>query len=93
MGSLGGPESPKPCSHKMKLGDAIDVELTADWEGEEEEDGGGEEMNIVKMVMQKVMARSATGFNANSNVGESFIFLVGSSMVFLGELAWFISKS
>lgn len=76
----------------MKLGDAIDVELTADWEGEEE-DGGGEEMNIVKMVMQKVMARSAIGFNANSNVGESFIFLVGSSMVFLGELAWFISKS
>ena len=38
IGSLDGPESPRPCSHKMKLGDAIDLELTVDWEGDG--DGG-----------------------------------------------------
>ena len=35
-------------------------------------------MKIVKMVMQKVRARSATGFIANSSMGETFIFVVGS---------------
>lgn len=80
MGSLAGPESPRPCSHKMKLREAIDFESMVAWEGEER--------SIVKMVMEKVNARIATGFNAE----EGFIFLVGSSLglVALFTIIYFI---
>lgn len=34
------------------------------------------------MVMQRVIARSTMGFNANTNVEEGFIFLVGALATF-----------
>lgn len=81
MGSFAGPESPKPCSHKIKLrDDAIDFEFRLNcWEEEKR--------NIVKMVMEKVSAVSASGFNANTKMEKTFIFL--SFLFFHENVKWF----